>query len=86
MWRTSPLRYSPVIAGDTAPPRGFAQCGGYLTDRDGLPRADVDRGEPPMAPVGRRGRRVGGGDVVDVDEVAHLAAVLENLWRLALFE
>jgi hypothetical protein len=62
---------------------GIAQCGGYFEDRDGPPRADVDRGE---AVTVSHSRDIRGGYVVDVDEVAHLTPVFENLWWFAFFD
>ena len=50
----------------------------------GCPEQTLNAANPPRLGVERRD--VGGRDVVDVDEVAHLAAVLENPWRLAPFD
>ena len=63
-----------------------AQRGGHLQDGDGPPRTDIDRREA-VALRGRcSGGEVGGGHVVDVDEVTHLPAVLENPWWITLFQ
>ena len=62
----------------------LTQLGRHLQDRDRPPGAHIERRE--AVEVRLDGRHVGRGDVVDVDEVPHLAAVLENPWHIARFE
>ena len=61
---------------------------GHVEDRDGLPGADVVGGVRRVVGVddGAHRQHVGPGHVVDVHEVAHLAAVLVDLRCLAALE
>ena len=86
MCRTSPRRYSPV----TSRRRAAARAGDEPAPRRGsrrAARADVVRRRTPRRRLDTAaGREVGRGDVVDVHEVAHLPAVLEDPRRLAALE
>jgi hypothetical protein len=76
---TSPLRYRSVATGGTSPRASHNSLA--------ISRIEIGRPEHTLAGVKPSGvrvdrRDVGSGDVIDVDEIPHLSAVLENPWHV----